>query len=166
MVWKPIKGQEALAGLPSELARRMLPAGRLPDDRVLGPAASQQLHAEGFSPLAAAASGMAVGLPGSGIAAGVPVGLGVRLEAIEERLGQQELRVDRLEEAIARMKIRSEAPVNEVAGETSFPGVSPEERAEEISAADRQARYREANREKLRVQAQARRAKKRAEAGR
>jgi hypothetical protein len=109
---------------------------------------------------------MAVGLPGSGIAAGVPVGLGVRLEAIEERLGQQELRVDRLEEAIARMKIRSEAPVNEVAGETSFPGVSPEERAEEISAADRRRKYREANREKLRVQAQARRAKKRAEAGR
>lgn len=154
----------------------MLPAGRLPDDRVLGPAASQQLHAEGFSPLAAAASGMAVGLPGSGIAAGVPVGLGVRLEAIEERLGQQELRVDRLEEAIARMKVRVEAPVNEVAGETSFPGVSPvspeaeymqvkRERAAEISAADRRRKYREANREKLRVQAQARRAKKRAEEG-
>lgn len=166
MVWKPIKGQEAIAGQPGGLARQYAvsglktadlvakaerlraagggldaPAVRLPDDRVLGPG-----------------SGMAIG-------SGVPVGLGVRLEAIEERLGQQELRVDWLEEAIARMKIRSEAPVNEVGGETSFPGVSPVS-PEEISAADRRRKYREANREKLRVQAQARRAKKRAEAGR
>src|SRR6185295_17115874 len=146
MVWKPIKGQEGLAGKPSELARRMLPAeARAVAAADLERRRSEQLHAEGISPLRLAAegrSGMAVGLPGSGIGAGVPVGLGARMEAIEERLGQQELRIDRLEEAVAAFRIRSEAPVNEVAGKpgkTSFPVVSPA--PEDAGEADRRKKW-------------------------
>lgn len=145
MVWKPIKGQEAIAGRGAGLARRILASGgegldatppRLPDDRVLAPAAA--LRAEDLA---------------------------------VERIATLELRVDRLEDAIAAFRIRSEAPVNEVTGKTSFPGfprVSPEPDDVELGAfgeADRRARWRAANLEKIRERDRARKAKQRAEAG-
>jgi hypothetical protein len=88
-----------------------------------------------------------------------------------ERIATLELRVDRLEDAIAAFRIRSEAPVNEVTGKTSFPGfprVSPEPDDVELGAfgeADRRARWRAANLEKIRERDRARKAKQRAEAG-